>query len=1072
MRNKLTWITLILTLFILNDTIAQQYWIFGRVIREDTKQPVVGASVHLTDKASMVTTDQNGYFRIESHSVVGEIQVQHIAYEHRTINYRLPFRDSLIVMLKTLSNELDEVIVSTGYQDLNKATSTGAFEKIDGDLLNRNISSDLLARLNNTTTGTYFHTARDRFNNIGRPITRELSIHGISTLKEGSGTSEGPLIILDNFPYEGDINSINPNEIESITLLKDAAAASIWGAKAGNGVLVIKSKQAVYGAHTKIRFSSDFMLHSKPDLYQHRTISPSDYIEVERELFKNGFYDFYEMDPAKPVLSPVVELLILGRDKKINPNSMEEQIASFQNQDVRDDISKYLYRNATLQRYNLEMIGGGQNSSFVISAGYDHTNALIRELTNDRLTFRLANTNRLFDNLEIQNSIRWMGSNDHTPVSYFVYSDNGFPIPYQSLVDENGNSVNIPYLYRTPFIDNVAKEGQLLDWRYNPIEELKNGGRDQRRDELLIQTALKYPVLSWLNLNFQYQWNKSWNQEDNLYNMKSFYARNLINRGTEIQNGKAVYHFPYGAIMDAYQSNQQAHSGRFQADLNKDWNRVKMSGIFGVDLQETVNTDGGYIRYGFDPDLLTAAQNLNFNSTYPVYADLGSPERIPFNTKESNLLTRRFVSFFSNASISFYDRYVLTGSARRDASNLFGVDTNNKWSPLWSIGGAWLLHSEPFMQADWLNSLKLRASYGYSGNVNSSMSGKTVLVYYNSRVPEVDYPAGAVQYPPNPLLRWEKVGNFNIGVDFSIFNAKFWGSVDVYKKRTKDLIHRYPLDPTSGFASMDMNVAGTKSLGDDVQLNYRTIGESWNWQTNLLFSYNNNWITDSYVDYSGPSLLVRTGSARAASKGMQVFPAYSYRWGGLDPIDGTPVGYLNGEHSKEYRQIMSAQTKEEDLVYHGSARPLLFGAFRNTFNRGRWSLSANISYRFLYYFRRSGLDYSKMFYNGDGHADYYSRWQKPGDEKDTHVPAMQYPVTYGNTFYQYAEVLMERGDHIRLEDLRVAYSKKVFNKDLNIYIQGNNLGILWRANKLKLDPHVEGGIPLPRSYAVGLNINL
>lgn len=589
----------------------------------------------------------------------------------------------------------------------------------------------------------------------------------------------------------------------------------------------------------------------------------------------------------------------------------------------------------------------------------------------------------------------------------------------------------------------------------------------------MIQTGIRYPVTAWLDLNLRYQWNKSLGNNEVLYNLDSYYTRNLINRGTYIQSGKPMYNFPYGAISDQYQSTRTSESGRFQADIKKQWEDIKLTGLLGADIQDAISTGWGYINYGYDPSLMTFKGNLDFSKSFPIYSSLGSDELLPYNIKESSLDRQRFVSLFSNASLTFKDKYIFYGSARRDASNLFGVKTNDKWTPLWSIGGAWLLHKEKFLNASWIDLLKIRGSYGFSGNVNSSMSGETVLVYYNSMVPDVDYPSGGVQRPPNPTLRWEKVGNLNFGVDLVFFSGKFTASIDAYKKKTKDLISRFPLDPTSGFVSMDMNVGKTKSQGLDINIGVKHAIRSLIWNGNLLFSYNNNWVTDSYVNYTGPTLLVRTGEARATTKGLQVYPAYSYRWAGLDPLDGTARGYLNGELSKDFSKIMSANTQLADLVYHGSARPLLFGAFRNTFSLGRVSFSANISYRFLYFFRRQGLNYAQLFYSGDGHKDYYSRWQKPGDEQNTNVPAFQYPITNANTFYQYSEVLMERGDHVRLEDIRFTYNipfPSIGIKNFRANVQANNLGILWRANKLKLDPQVEGGIPLPRAYSFGVEI--
>lgn len=1053
---------------------GQSMKIVGKVNNIQSHRPISIASIKALDQHVETKTNDHGIFTISVKEEIGSLEISHLGFKPLRIGYSMPMSDTLSILMEPLNHELQEVLVSTGYQDISKNSSTGAFEKIDTDLLDRTVSADLLSRLNNASTGTYFHTSRERFSTVGRPANRDLSIHGVSTLYEGPGSSNAPLIILDNFPYEGDINKINPNDIESITILKDAAAASIWGAKAGNGVIVVKSKQAVYRQPVQIKFRSDFLLHTKPDLYKHKTISNSDYINVERDLFEKGFYGASENNPGRPLLSPVVELLIKGRDNELSATDMEMQIAEYEKRDIRDDFLKYMYRNSMLQRYGLELQGGSDNVKFVSGIGYDKSDAMFRGFSDDRLSFRLDNSVKLLKKIELQTGVRWIKTSERGPVSSISYSDNGYTIPYLSLINEAGSPNHIPYQYRTAFIEDASREGMLMDWRYNPIAEIQNRGKHNDADEILIQTGIHYPVSGWLNLNLRYQWNKSFGNNDILYNLDSYYARNLINRGTDVQSGKALYNFPYGAILDQYQSARTAQSGRLQADIKKQWGDIKLTGLLGADIQDALTIGKGYINYGYDPGLMTFRSNLNFSKSYPIYASLGPDEMLPFNIKESFSQRERFVSLFSNISVTYKDKYIFYGSARRDASNLFGVKTNDKWTPLWSAGGAWLLHKEKYINADWIDLLKIRASYGFSGNVNSSMSGETVLVYYNSMVPEVDYPSGGVQRPPNPTLRWEKVENLNFGIDFSFFSGKFTSSIDVYKKKTRDLISRFPLDPTTGFVSMDMNVGGTKSQGIDINISLKQAVHKIVWQGNLLFSYNNNWVTDSYVNYTGPTLLVRTGEARATAKGLQVYPAYSYRWAGLDPRNGTARGYLNGEVSNDYQKIMGAATQVEDLVYHGSARPLLFGSFRNTFSLRKMSLSANISYRFLYYFRRQGLNYAQLFYSGDGHRDYYSRWKKSGDEEVTDVPAFMYPITNANTFYQNSAVLMEPGDHIRLEDLRFSYNTNfpfAGIKNLKVYVQANNLGILWRANRLDLDPQVEGGIPLPKAYSFGVEVS-
>lgn len=1052
---------------------GQTHMIKGRVLNAADSLPIADASIRVADVGS-TSTDTDGMFEMKIMNNNVTLRVSHVGYEPQELAVALPVTVPVIIMLHPIAQQLEEVVVSTGYEDIPLERATGSFEQIDNALLNRSVSMDVLSRLENVTTGVHFDKGGASFNFTGHRPAHDVFVHGVSTMRQGEPGANAPLIILDNFPYEGDINNINPNDIESVTILKDAAAASIWGAKAGNGVIVIKTKGGNLDQPLRIDFSANTTVTEKPDLFRHRIISSSEYIDVERFLFEQGFYTNLEHSRAKPVLSPVVELLIQQRDGLLSETAAQQQIDALRQGDVRNDMLRHVYRNAVQQQYALGLSGGGNKHSFSLGTAYDRANASLVGFDNQRIATRLENTFKPLDKLTIQAAVRWVHYTDKKPGASDSYSDNGYRYPYISLADGAGDPLAVPKDYRLGFLD-TAGHGQLLDWHYRPLREMAKQNHLTSGSEVMLNVSTEYRIMRALAFTIRYQHSRQSVETSLLHDLDSYYARNLINRGTILDGGSPVYNFPYGGIHDQTRSQGISHNGRAQLTYGTEWNENhSLHALSGVDIQQRRNIQDGFILYGYDPDRLTYAANIDHTYRYPVFENLSSGEMVPSPINSPGETTRRFVSFFANASYSYKDRYVITGSARRDASNLFGVATNNKWTPLWSAGLAWVLNKEPFFQADWLSLFKLRATYGYSGNLSNTTTGITTLYYYSSNpVPEVNWPAAAVNSPPNPQLRWEKVGNLNLGVDFSLWHNRLSGSIDLYRKRTRDLISRFPLDPTTGFGSMDMNVAKTESKGIDLNIRSVNTTDRVNWSTNVLFSYNNNWVRDSYYEYTTPSGYVRTGGW-SNLKGTIFFPAYSYRWAGLNPETGQPRGYLNGEISEDYRQITSKETTLDELVLHGSARPLFFGALRNTLQVNQFSLSANITYRFSYFFRRAGLNYLNLFNSGDGHEDYRMRWQRPGDENNTHIPALQYPLGAGNTFYQYSEVLMERGDHVRLQDVRLGYIMDRPHRDIRrvqLFVFVNNVGMLWSANDLNLDPDVEGGIPIPRSYAFGLNFN-
>src|SRR5690606_5695961 len=304
-----------------------------------------------------------------------------------------------------------------------------------------------------------------------------------------------------------------------------------------------------------------------------------------------------------------------------------------------------------------------------------------------------------------------------------------------------------------------------------------------------------------------------------------------------------------------------------------------------------------------------------------------------------------------NASYTYADRYVLSGSIRRDASNVFGVRQNEKWAPLWSSGVSWLLASDPWYRWEQLANLKLRATYGYSGNIDPSVAAKTILTHV-SRNAATGLPYATAWTGPNPNLRWEKVRTINFGIDFASRNNRISGSLEYYLKHTHDLMSTMPLDPTLGFGITAMrNSAKTRGKGLDIQLTTQNLTGTMQWRSHYLFSYHKTIVTDFYALNPSPINYINAGVGVNPVINEVISPIFSYAWGGLDSETGDPIGFWEGEPSKDYFNIY-ANTPVEELVLHGSATPLYFGAFRNEFQYRNMTLSFNIGWYFDYYFRR------------------------------------------------------------------------------------------------------------------------
>ncbi|RZL98122.1 MAG: SusC/RagA family TonB-linked outer membrane protein, partial [Pedobacter sp.] len=335
-----------------------------------------------------------------------------------------------------------------------------------------------------------------------------LTIRGLSSIN----ASKSPLIVLDNFPYAGEISNINPNDIESITVLKDAAASSIWGARAGNGVIVITSKTGRKNQEMSIALNSNLSITAKPDIYKSQNfISSSDYIDLEKFLYSKGYYQsLLENTNTYPVVSPVVELLWKRAAATTTEQvQIDKQIENLKGNDVREDIDRYLYSGGYNQQYALSINGGSEKNTYFYSAGYDRgMNQL--SATNDRLSIKAQNAFNLSDRLSLRTNLLYTATTNRSgkpdPASIRSGVSQGL-YPYAMLADREGNSLAIPKIYRESYVA-TAGGGKLLDWKYYPLEDYKNSNSSRKSQDFLTNVNLEYRILPWLKAGARYQFEK------------------------------------------------------------------------------------------------------------------------------------------------------------------------------------------------------------------------------------------------------------------------------------------------------------------------------------------------------------------------------------------------------------------------------------------------------------------------------------------------------------------------------------------------------------------------------------
>lgn len=1048
--------------------VLAQYKLTGRVISATDSSPLYGVSVEGVGISLTAMPNSEGYFVIYTKAQRYTLKFSHVGYVTKRLTVNALDTKQLLVVLEPLSQHLEEVnIVSSGYQKLPKERLTGSFSTIGTKKFNEQVGVTVLSRLEGVANGLF----TDRTTSA----SGLLMVRGLGTIRG----PKGPLIVLDNFPYEGNLDNLNPNDVESVTILKDAAASSIWGARAGNGVIVITTKKSNFNEAVKIDFNINATIIAKPDLFYIKQMSSPDFIEVEEFLFSKGKYTAEFNAANKPGQTPIVELLLQKQNNQLSQASYDAAKLQFSAIDIRNEYNKYMYAAGLNQQYALNIKGGEKKHKWNISTGYDRNYSTLNDRYN-RFTAHLKHSYQPVKDLDLSVGLLYTQSrNTSGRPGYGSILSRSVLYPYARFADDFGNPLSIMKLYRTGYIE-TAGNGKLLDWKYYPLEDYKHMSNIQSLSDILINAGATYQIFKGFSADLKYQYERQYTDIKNLRDEQSFFARDLINQYTQLPVGQPIkYIIPKGGILDLSNAFMESNNLRGQLNYNNSWNGHEINFIAGAERREAKSNVEQNRTYGYNGEILTYG-NVDYLTTYPSFITGASGYIEDGRSFQKN--ANRFVSTFANGSYTYDGKYTVSASARRDASNLFGLDTNDQWNPFWSAGLSWDLSKESFLENNVFSYLRLRATYGFSGNIDQSMTAVTTIRYAGTSI-HTPAPYAVFNNYYNPALKWERLGMLNIGVDFTTKNSRLTGSIEYFHKKGTDLFGYAEIDYTGGIGSTILkNAASTKGNGIDLELNSSNLTiQEFRWSTNLNLSYFRD-IVVSYLNNSQSVSAVLTNNAAITGVvGNPAYGIYSYKWGGLDHLTGNPQGYLNGELSTNYSKLTGSNITYNDLNYHGSAVPTFYGSLGNTLIYKDFSLSARFMFKMGYYFRKRTILYNDLFSSGRGHADYRNRWQHPGDELNTDIPSMIYPGTNArDNFYKGSEVLVRKGDHIRLQYINFAYQmnkdkyKFLPVKSISLYANIANVGLIWTANKEKTDPDYlgENALKPSRTFSLGIRADM
>lgn len=1062
----------------------------GKVYDDESGKPLQNVTITIKGTNRKIVSNEAGYFRFSGVPDNAVLVFSNIGYETR----ELTARESIEIKLKLATQTLNDVIVSTGYQQIKKGSTTGSYTVISADEIASTPSINLMERLEGKVPGVQFDLRKNTVqirgvNNYTNPTTPPLIVidgfpainQSLTTITSGSVVSSPTFLNQPETSGNAILSTFNPADIESITFLKDAAASAIWGSKAANGVIVITTKRGKKGT-SSINFGSTFGISAPANLSNLTTMSNRDYISLEQELVDKGFITDPATNYRNSAVTEAEEWMFKVKRRTASVAQRDSALNVLANRSNKDQLNEYLLQKAVTQQYNLSSSGGADNSSYYVSGSYNkdrpvfksngaQTYSMISNFTNDFLKKRITVATGL--------SYNYSKSQVNSAALQALGAGSFGLAPYEMLVDPQGNRISKAVAFTPRVSDSLARIG-YLPWTYNAIDELNYNNTINTSSAIRANASVKGVVTSWLNLSVSGQVQKTMAEQTLVQNLASYTTRNLINTGTVFTNKKASYGVPVGAVYKNSRTTSDDYNLRAQFDINKNWNdKHHFDMIGGTEIRQSKYNSGSQTLYGYNEDISTSVV-VNPTVNYPTI--FGSTTQLGFNDGTIYLNTKRYLSYFSNATYSYLNRYFVTGSVRFDDYSLIGVDRRHRATPLWSTGLKWDVKKESFMdQIRWISDLSLRGTYGSGGTVPSAGQAYTTIGLGSSDLNTL-LPYASINAPANQSIGWETTKTTNGGLDADFFNSRLSVSVDVYHKNTDGILVGLPFNSTYGWSNLTYNAGTLIGHGAEVNLNGQIVrSRNWSWSSNFNISYNTNKVTDSRF----PSTVATVGNV--LTTGYPVDNLFVYRWAGLDNTGQSQIYAANGSILKS---TGSPAVKAEDRVYAGRTTAPYFGGFSNTVRYHNLSLMVRATYylgnKFLLQNINSSSYPNSAGFNGliNNSEALATRWRNPGDEATTNVPGLTGINFNSLSRYINSDLNVRDGGNIRLQQITLNYSipqnilrKMGFIKAVNVGATVSNLGLLWVANKEGIDPNYQmtstyTNLPPSRNYLFNLNLTL
>lgn len=1029
-------LTLLCMLLFCIATYAQRITVSGKVTAGGEGLPGVTVAVKGSTNGTITSMDGDYSLQTEPQNT---LVFSFIGYETQEVP--INGQKTINIEMHESSIAIDEVVIAVPYGTAKKSTFTGSASVIDKKIIAASQVSSVSKALQGTVAGL------QSFSTSGQPgEDASIYIRGVGS----ANATTTPLYVVDGVPYDGALSSISSQDIASVTVLKDAAAASLYGSRAANGVIMITTKQGQNGSAPTIQLSAKYGFSSRA-VRDYDQLSTNDYFMLQWEALRNSYMDNGQSaESAAQTASSILATTATG-GLGINPYGTQYpqpvgtdgKIVAGATPLWDDSWEDALSQDAHYTDISASISGGSERTKYYFSLGYlNDQGAYIcsgfkRYNLRTNITTDLRKWLQVGLNVSATHSVQDYPKQDDTAIGNIVLAARSIPSFYpvyerdlttgEYLLDENGNRIYDYGNYRKGSYNG-----------YNFAQSMLYDKKEYKRDAASIRGYLQITPLE--GLSYKMSLNIDYNSRFAHFYDNPTYGKEPLTGGVEKENVRTTG-LTYNNVINWNHTFNENHDVRLMA--GQEYYEYNTSNFGGS--RTGVITDGYY-----EPDVASTLSSFYGNSDQ-----------------------YKLLSFFGSAEYSYQSKYFVSASVRTDGSSRFHPD--HRWGTFWSFGGSWKISREKFLEEaanDWLTNLTLRASYGAQGNDNVGYYAYKALYEIGSSFGESTLHASRLE---TPELSWETNLNLNVGLDFGFWSNRLNGTIEFFQRASKDLLFARDLVPSGGFSSIDANIGKLKNYGWEFTINGTPVlTKDWTWKLSVNATTYKNEIVELPTD-------VMWQSTKKWVKDGSLYDFWLYEWAGVNPENGNPQWYYTDtDGSRKITEDYSSLTSD-DKVKVGSSLPKVSGGFQSDLTWRDLSLSMLFSYAIggkLY-----NNDYKSMISVSGGNGstlskDMLNRWTP--ENRYTDIPRLSYDQT--SYFTSSSSRWLVNRSFLRLKTVTLSYNlpEKWLHyatiKQASIFLQGENLLTFCHQQGLDPEQPINGMVsyryPAMKTFSFGINVTL